>query len=74
MPYLAVDLYGEEFCYQEAPSRSVNGREWTSNEQWEEGRMYVILPPGSIKCLIGRELSWSDNPVELTEEILKDKP
>ena len=25
----------------------------------------VILPDGSIKKLIGRELSWSDEPVEL---------
>lgn len=26
------------------------------------------LPIGSIKKLIGRELSWSDEPVELKEE------
>lgn len=28
----------------------------------------VSLPKGTIKKLIGRELSWSDEPVELKEE------
>lgn len=28
----------------------------------------IPLPQGSIKKLIGRELSWSDEPVELKEE------
>lgn len=26
---------------------------------------YIELPKGSIKKLIGRELSWNDEPVEL---------
>lgn len=28
----------------------------------------VILPKGSIKKLIGRDLTWQDEPVELKEE------
>ena len=28
---------------------------------------YLNLPKGSIKRLIGRELSWEDEPVELKE-------
>ena len=28
---------------------------------------YLNLPKGSIKRLIGRELTWSDEPVELKE-------
>lgn len=28
------------------------------------GISYIILPKGSIKKLIGRDLSWEDNPVE----------
>jgi len=28
----------------------------------------MVLPHGSVKKLIGRELSWSDEPVELKEE------
>ena len=31
---------------------------------------YLNLPKGSIKRLIGRELTWSDDPVELKEEQL----
>ena len=30
----------------------------------------MVLPHGSVKKLIGRELSWSDEPVELKEEQL----
>lgn len=29
---------------------------------------YLNLPKGSIKRLIGKDLSWSDEPVELKEE------
>ena len=28
----------------------------------------IVIPKGSIKKLIGRDLSWEDNPVELKEE------
>ena len=30
-----------------------------------EDNKYVVLPHGSIKKLIGRDLSWNDEPVEL---------
>lgn len=30
--------------------------------------MWLVLPKGSIKKLIGRDLTWEDNPVELKEE------
>ena len=31
----------------------------------------VEVPPGTIRKLIGRDLTWSDDPVELTEEMMK---
>ena len=31
----------------------------------EDGFMAIILPPGSIAKLIGRELTWEDEPYEL---------
>lgn len=34
---------------------------------------YVELPKGTIKKLIGRELSWDDEPVELKEERYEKK-
>ena len=30
---------------------------------------FVELPKGSIKALIGRELTWNDEPVELKEPV-----
>ena len=35
---------------------------------WKDTFTEISLRSGSIKKLIGRELSWSDNPVELKEE------
>lgn len=29
--------------------------------------MHVCLPKGSIKKLIGRDLTWDDDPVEINE-------
>ena len=39
--------------------------EWLAEEYPGDN---VILPKGSIKKLIGKELSWDDEPVELKEE------
>ena len=36
------------------------------NDPLPEGA--IKLPKGTIKKLIGRDLSWEDNPVELKEE------
>lgn len=35
---------------------------------FKEGDIVLYLPKGSIKKLIGRELSWNDEPVELKED------
>lgn len=35
---------------------------------WKDTFTEISLCSGSIKKLIGRELSWSDEPVELKEE------
>ncbi len=67
MAWVAVDLDGTENIYYLKPERK--------NEYWvaEENqplwfRDMVVLPHGTIKKLIGRDLSWSDEPVELKEE------
>ena len=59
MAFVAVDKDGEEYIYQTKPVRNV--------EDWEDGFMAILLPPGSIAKLIGRELSWNDDPVELKD-------
>lgn len=60
MAWVAVDYDGTEWIYSAQPFRS-EIRFRTNSE-------CVELPHGSIKKLIGRELSWNDEPVELKED------
>ena len=58
MAWVAVDKDGEEWIFNKEPLKS--------NDYWEPiSANVVFLPKGSIKKLIGRELTWTDNPVEL---------
>lgn len=59
MAWLAVDEDGSEYIFTTKPQRE---RDYWINEYSE---WHIELPKGSIKKLIGRELSWSDEPVEL---------
>ena len=56
MAWVAVDKIGEELISRTEPFRV--GDYWI-------GYSIFYLPKGSIKKLIGRELSFSDKPVEL---------
>ena len=58
--WLAVDYNCIEKAFWNKPKRCEKHREWWGDR--------MILPHGSIKKLIGRELSWSDEPVELKGE------
>ena len=66
MAWVAVDMFGCERVYEQKPRRFVQSV-WVSTHNDYRNRFYdfVELPNGSIKKLIGRELSWSDEPVEL---------
>ncbi len=61
MAWVCVEPDGEELVFEDEPYCE-DGHFWA---------MYyskvVSLPPGSIKKLIGRELTWNDNPVMLEE-------
>ena len=62
--WLAVDYDGFEYIFASKPIRCKGSKCW----QVDYDRMpfdVVCLPKGSIKKLIGRELSFSDKPVEL---------
>ncbi len=65
MAYVAVDEDGTEAVYSEKPYRF-------ANNQWDydidADVVCVELPKGSIEKLIGRKLTWEDEPVELKEE------
>lgn len=65
MTWVAVDKNGIEKIYPFEPYRVTDY--WTcSMYMFLSGP--VILPKGSIKKLIGRDLTWEDEPVELKEE------
>lgn len=62
MAWVAVNKDGSENIFTNKPNRSA--------AYWYDfiSPNRVILPKGSIKKLIGRDLDWYDEPVELKEE------
>ena len=58
MAFVAVDKNGEEWVYEQNPAKC--------EIYWYSFDDKVELPSGTIKKLIGRDLSWDDEPVELT--------
>ena len=56
MAWVAVDK--EETCWLHEFYPTRTKRVWYSSNS-------IQLPQGSIKKLIGRELTWNDEPVEL---------
>ena len=60
MAWVAVDKDSRECIYQFRPKR-VNNQFMPLYEY----SMRLALPKGSIKKLIGRNLSWNDEPVEI---------
>ena len=72
MPYLATDKKGYEALHYSKPIRQSDGfgdEFWAHEYDWDAEKIY--LPKGAIKALIGYSLKWEDEPVELTEELLK---
>lgn len=63
MAWVAVDKDNTENIYQFRPKRSID----KFLPLYSYSR-YLTLPKGSIKKLIGRDLTWNDEPVELKEE------
>lgn len=57
MAWVATNGNGKEFLFEKKPYRSGRGEYGYWNPTYS-----------GIKKLIGRELSWSDEPVELKEE------
>lgn len=64
MAWVAVDFDGKEYIYASEPTRSEECRCWQV-DSWKTSLDIVELPKGSIQKLIGRELSWYDDAVEL---------
>lgn len=66
MAWLAVDKNGEEYIYDSKPYRSNRSEEFIASEDsYLNPTYFIYLPTGSIKKLIGKELTWNDEPVEI---------
>ena len=68
MAWVAINENNTEYVFIEKPVRKGNYWDNFYEHSYDIG---VELPKGSIAKLIGRELRWDDEPVELVET--KDK-
>ena len=66
MSWLAVNKDGSENIYTHKPKRTGTLNYWIAPNV---SAKLVELLHGSIKHLIGRELTWDDEPVEFTEVV-----
>lgn len=72
MAFVAVDSWGQEVMFHNCPERAEN-RYWQDNIVYWEIRGYttcaddysIPLPKGTIKKLIGKDLTWNDEPVKI---------
>ena len=65
MAWVAVDSHNKEVIFLRKPKRVYDF--WVdANEDSEDTQ--ISLPKSSIKKLIGRNLTWEDDPVKLKEE------
>lgn len=66
MAWVAVHKDGNVGIFDRKPRRIQYGY-WTDlNEDSEDSE--IGLPKGIVKILVGRDLDWNDEPVELKEE------
>ena len=76
MAWVAVDKDGIEAIFSQCPKRTGYDRTklyipyeetfWGNHDGYFCRR--ISMPKGSIKKLIGKDLTWQDEPVELKEE------
>ena len=70
MAWVAVRKNGKEGIFSHKPTRDEELDLWY--DEVEDGGVFydteISLPKGTIKKLIGCELSWKDEPVELNGE------
>lgn len=68
MAWLAVNKDGSEIISQERLNKDFVSKRWVSYRLYSDGKYYpaiIYLPKGTIKKIIGRELNWKDEPVEI---------
>ena len=66
MAYLVANPYKEEVVFNVKPVRNNEFKCWVQCTRFGEISTYgVILPKGSIYKLIGKNLTWRDEPVKI---------
>lgn len=68
MAWLAVNENGKEGIFANKPVRKEYDWWDTVYIDYTSYDTEISLPKGTIKKLIGRDLTWKDKPVELKEE------
>jgi hypothetical protein len=66
--WVAVDKDNSEGIYQAFPKRFKKSGYWASGED----DAVIAVPSGTINKLLGRNLTWKDEPVEIkgyTEQV-----
>ena len=75
--WVCVDGHGDERIFSSKPYRhflNLNlevmwGQRWTTGSDDPEYRYGVLLPKGTIKGLLGIQMTYKDEPIELVSEI-----
>lgn len=70
MAWLAVNKDGTEWIMPEKPFRGWGGY-WEYLEEVYNVPIEIELPKGTVYKLLGKELTWDDEPVELQTETEK---
>lgn len=71
MAYLVVDKDGTESIHEKEPMRVADSFWDTSNDykdNLERLPCDIFLPKGTIKKIIGKNLTWEDEPFKLPDE------
>jgi hypothetical protein len=62
MAYLAVKENGDECVFEAMPTRFMGMyKSWSAQKDTK----YAFLEDGTIKIILGRKLTWTDEPVEV---------
>lgn len=68
MAWVAIDEFEDECILDPKPSKNKKDKDW--KDYWNDFYIGKIrLPKGTIKKLIGRNLTYDDEPVELKNDI-----
>lgn len=62
MAWVAVNENGTECIYSDIPERANLFDLWVL---YDDDCDSIVIPQGSIEKLIGRKLTWEDEPIEL---------